>query len=608
MMTKRFLQNCMVRMRDGVHLATDIYLPDKRFGSSFPVVLERTPYDKSAHSRSEINRDGHKISREEMAEAFNERGMAVVFQDCRGRYRSEGVFIKYVNEAYDGEDTLHWLLEQSWCNGKIGTMGLSYAAHTQMALACLSPKALCAMVLDSGGFANAYQCGIRQGGAFELKQVTWAFKQAKNSREAKQNPVIREALERQNIHDWFKKMPWTAGHSPLSVVPEYEEYLLEQWQHGTFDADWQRVGLYAEGYYAQIPDIPVLHMSSWYDAYVSSTLSNFKGLQGNGKTAPQSLIMGSWLHGDRNIAFSGDVDFGEQACFDGQVAKDWLSYRLDFFGTYLLGQSALSIPPVQIFVMGGGRGRKNEAGRLEHGGYWLCDEHFPPQGVHEEAWYFGAEGRLSTALPELGECRFQADPHHPVPTIGGAITSGKPVYVGGAFDQRERPDFFATDGSNQPLSARRDVLSFQSALLEEDILVAGEIEAEVWLQSNAPDCDVVVKLLDIYPPSEDYPEGFAMNITDGIMRARYRTGWDKPSLMQGEVVKLVIKPFATANLFKKGHRIRVDIAGSNFPHFDVNPNSGEAEGFGRCPRIAENRIFLGGVQASHIKLPVRYGG
>lgn len=607
-MTKRFLQDCMVRMRDGIHLATDVYLPDARFGEAFPVVLERTPYDKTAHSRSEINRDGHKISRAEMAAAFNERGMAVVFQDCRGRYRSEGVFIKYVHEAFDGEDTLEWLLAQPWCNGKIATMGLSYAAHTQMALACLNPKALCAMVLDSGGFANAYQCGIRQGGAFELKQVTWAFKQAKNSPEAKQNPTIQAALSAQNIHDWFKKMPWVAGHTPLSVVPEYEDYLLEQWQHGTFDDDWRRVGLYAQGYYEQVPDIPVLHMSSWYDAYVSSTLCNFNGLKRFGKQAPQSLIMGPWLHGDRNIPYSGDVDFGEAAYFDGNVASDWLAHRLDFFATHLLGQSALATTPVQVFVMGGGSGRKNEAGRLEHGGYWLRETQFPPKGVVAEAWYLAADGSLTTKSPEAGVVCFQADPSHPVPTIGGAITSGKPVYVGGAFDQRERADFFATDGSNLPLSARRDVLSFQSALLDEDVLVAGDIEVEVWLQSNAPDCDVTVKLLDIYPPSEDYPEGFAMNITDGILRARYRDSWEQPCLMQGEVVKLVIRPFATANLFKKGHRIRVDIAGSNFPHFDVNPNSGEPEGMGRCPRIAENRVFFGGAQASRVMLPVRYGG
>lgn len=591
-------------MRDGIRLATDVYLPDNLPADTrVAVVLERTPYDKTAHSRSEINRDGHKISRAEMAQAFNQHGMAVVYQDCRGRYQSEGVFTKYLNEAEDGEDTLNWLCQQSWCNGDIGTMGLSYAAHTQLALACLNPPALKTMVLDSGGFANAYQCGIRQGGAFELKQVTWAYKQAQNSPQAQQSPTIQAALKAQNIHRWFDKMPWIKGSNPLSIVPEYEDYLLEQWQHGHFDDYWQKVGIYAAGYYDQIPDIPILHMSSWYDAYVSSTLDNFSALSSL-KTAPQHLIMGSWLHGDRNISHSGDVEFGEQSPFDGNLATTWLDYRIQWFCRHLLQQDTPLLAPVNFFIMGGGNGKPTHNKALHHGGYWHADTQYPLSHSSLKTWYCTADYQLSTTQPESAHLIFQSDPTHPIPTIGGAITSGKPVYHGGAFDQRERPDFYGTDGSNHPLSARADILSFQTEPLTEDLLIAGEINIQVWLKSDAPDCDITAKLIDVYPPSPDHPEGYAMNLTDGIMRTRYRDSWHAPSLMHGETVQLTIRPFATANLFQKGHRIRLDIAGSNFPHFDCNPNSGEPEGQARQKRIATNTIFIGGQTATCLQLTV----
>ncbi|MFY1027639.1 Cocaine esterase [Actinobacillus seminis] len=156
MNTFKLFENVMIKMRDGVHLATDIYLPNYLRQTSFPVVIERTPYNKSAHSRSEIDLSGHKISRQEMAEVFTQHGFALIFQDCRGRYLSEGEFIKYVNEGQDGFDTYQWIMQQPWCNGRIGSMGLSYAAHTQLAAACLNPNGLKTMVLDSGGFANAY--------------------------------------------------------------------------------------------------------------------------------------------------------------------------------------------------------------------------------------------------------------------------------------------------------------------------------------------------------------------------------------------------------------------------------------------------------------------
>lgn len=608
------LENVMVPVRDGIRLATDIYLPAApQEGQSWPVVIERTPYNKSAHSRSEVRADGHKISRAEMAEAFTRRGMAVVFQDCRGRYRSEGEFVKYTREGEDGFDTYQWLLQQSWCNGRIGSMGLSYAAHTQLAAACLNPPGLSAMVLDSGGFADAYQCGIRQGGAFELKQATWAFKQAALSPEAKADPLLAAALAQENIRDWFARMPWQKGHSPVRHIPEYEDYLFRQWQAGTFDDYWRQLGLYAKGWYDSLPDIPVLFMSSWYDAYVPSTLANYQAFANqSGRRAPQRLIMGPWLHGDRNISHSGDVEFGAEACFDGQLDEDWLACRLQWFEQHLLSVKQPESRPasdaahqVSLFVMGGGSGRKNSDGKMQHGGRWLHSNSYPLPDTRTLNWYLQHDMSLRTEPSPAAVHSFQSDPNYPVPTIGGALTSGLPVFAGGAFDQRELPDFFGSAGNGLPLSARPDVLSFQTEPLAEDLILAGELTIRLWIDSDAPDCDFTAKLIDVYPGNEDYPQGYAMNITDGIIRCRYRNSWEQPEYLEpGQIVEVSIRPFESCNRFAKGHRLRLDIAGSNFPHFDCNPNSGEAEGCARIKRIATNRVHVGGQYPSVLTMQV----
>src|SRR5215469_6675351 len=200
-------RDVMVPARDGVLLATDIYRPDG--AGPFPVLLERTPYNKSAASRSERTATAATPwSRAEVAAYFLRQGYAVVYQDCRGRYRSGGKFTKYLSEAADGFDTLAWLARQSWCNGRIGTFGLSYAAHTQAALGCLDPPGLAAQFLDCGGFSNAYRSGIRRGGAFDLKQATWAYN---NALADAKDPVVEATLEAQDIRAWFARMPWRKG-------------------------------------------------------------------------------------------------------------------------------------------------------------------------------------------------------------------------------------------------------------------------------------------------------------------------------------------------------------------------------------------------------------
>ncbi|MDQ3948750.1 MAG: CocE/NonD family hydrolase [Gemmatimonadota bacterium] len=611
----------MVPMRDGVRLATDVYLPQgapvpveggrvgPRGAEGFPVLLERTPYNKTAPSRSERTPSNPTpLGRAEVAAFFVRRGYVVVYQDVRGRYKSEGAFVKYLSDGNDGYDTCAWILKQPWCSGRVGTMGLSYAAHTQAALGSAGAPGVAAMFLDSGGFSNAYQGGIRQGGAFELKQATWAFNNALESPEVARDPAKLAAMRAIDTRDWFRRMPWRRGASPVSLAPEYEDYLFEQWEHGVFDDYWKQLGIYAQGFYDQFVDAAMVHMSSWYDAYARTATDNYVGLSKR-KRGPVHLIMGSWTHGDRQLTYAGDVDFGPDATVDGNLAPDFLTLRLRWFDRWLkgIGSEVDSEPRVRIFVMGGGTGRKNAAGRMNHGGRWRAETDWPIPDTRWTPYYLRRSGTLSPTPPSEQSAwkEYEYDPRHPVPTIGGTVTSGQPVMVGGAFDQREGPWFFGSRRPYRPLAERSDVLVFQTPPLEEDLELTGPLTFNLWISSDCPDTDFTAKLIDVHPPNPDYPDGFAMNLTDGILRVRYRDSWERPSLMNpGTVYPIRVDAFPTSNLFRRGHRIRVDVSSSNFPHFDVNPNTGEPEGRAREMRVATNRVYLDRQRPSHVVLPV----
>jgi putative CocE/NonD family hydrolase len=604
--------NVMVPIRDGVKLATDVYRParnGKPVAGRFPVILERTPYGKTVVSRSERTAtDPIAKSRAEVARFFVSRGYVVIYQDCRGRYGSEGAFVKYLSDGADGYDTCKWITAQSWCDGKIGTMGLSYAAHTQGALGCTNPPGVAAMFLDSGGFANAYQGGIRQGGAFELKQVTWAYESAMDSPEIAQDPLKLKAMKATDIRGWFARMPWKKGRSPLSLAPEYEDYVYDQWRHGRFDAYWKQIGIYAEGYYDVFSDAPMVHMSSWYDPYPRTATQNYIGLSRR-KKSPVRLILGPWTHGDRSLTYAGDVDFGPAATVDDNLAPDFLTLRLRWFDCWLKGvdNGVAREPAVRLFVMGGGSGRRNAVGRMDHGGRWRAERDWPIPDARNTAYYLHGDGRLAlTPAPEgAAPLTYDYDPDRPVPTIGGTVTSGKPVMVGGAFDQREGPRFFGLHEPYLPLAARSDVLVFETEPLAQDTEVTGPIVAHLHIVSDRPDTDFTLKLIDVHPPNEDYPEGFAMNLTDGIARARYRKSWENPEpLIPGEPTELEIAAFPTSNLFKAGHRIRLDISSSNFPHFDVNPNTGDPEGVGLTRQVARNTVYVDATRPSRVILPI----
>ena len=394
----------MVPMRDGVRLATDVHLPDGV--GPFPVILERTPYGRDEMSRSELTARRPEPRRARRLRRLLHRSAAM--RSC-SRTRAaatarKGASSNTSRDGEDGFDTCAWILQQDWCDGRICTMGLSYAAHTQAALGCLDPPGLVAQVLDCGGFCNSWRGGIRQFGAFELKQATWAHKQAILSPEAEADPVMRAALEAEDIVEWFTRMPWKPGHSPLRHHPDYEAYLFEQWTHGTFDAFWQQLGIWAEGFHAGYSRASCVHMSSWYDPYTLTATGNYLGLKAAGR-GPQRLILGPWTHGNRSDRVFGDVDFGPDAPIDSW-AGDWRAYRLRFFDHIVKG-APLDEPPVRIFVMGGGSGTRTNDGHLDHGGALDqrrglaaagCPLHALPSARRHAARTRSAGGRRRAAL------------------------------------------------------------------------------------------------------------------------------------------------------------------------------------------------------------------
>ncbi len=599
----------MVPMRDGVRLATDIYRPAGATGP-LPVLFERTPYDKSGVNHGDRTAaDPTLKSRPEIAMAFARAGYVVAVQDCRGRYNSEGVFAKYTSEAEDGFDGVAWFAAQPWCDGQVGTYGLSYGAHAQAALASLDPPALRAMFLDSGGFSSAFRSGIRQGGAFELKQATWAHKHALLSPETAADPARKAALEAEDIKAWFHKLPWSEGKSPLRSAPEFEAYLFQQWRTGLFGPYWMQSGLWAAGAYDAFADVPQVHMASWYDPYALTATENYTGLSAR-KKGPIKLVLGPWTHGQRSVTFAGDVDFGPRATLDGALAETYVALRLAWFDHWLKGEGRDPLPPVKLFVMGGGSGGRTAQGRLDHGGRWIDAQNWPPAGARPVAFHLHADGGLAPTGPTEAEASlgYVHDPAHPVPTIGGAIASGAPIMEAGAFDQREGADVFGAAPPYHALADRPDVLVFRTPPLERDLEVIGDFSAELWVSSDAPDTDFHIKLIDEHPPSPDYPQGFAMNLAHGVLRARYREGFDQEVFLQpGVPVQVRIQGFPTANLFRQGHRLRIDVSSSNFPHFDVNPNSGEPEGFADQAKLAHNRIHMDRSRPSRVMLSVTAG-
>lgn len=582
----------MMPARDGVLLATDIYRPAHGtvpVEEKLPVLLHRTPYDKTMPSTIAI------------AETLARHGYVVVVQDTRGRHHSKGVFEKYyVYDAYDGYDTIEWTAKLAYSNGKVGMFGTSYAAHTQADASKLNPPHLSTMVLNMGGMANAWNHSVRYDGAFEMgRQFTWAWEQALADTT---DPVAKAMLTKEGEFDWYTALPLRKGLSPLSIEPVYEGYYLDEATKSDYSPYWQTLGMQWEKYYAQTADVPMLHIGGWYDIYLRGTIENFDKLSAM-KKSPMRLMIGPWTHHGDTFDYAGDVDFGPDAAirdFDTDFHLRWFDFYLKAIET-----PAATEAPVHYFLMGGGDAHKDKQGRLYAGGKWQDAQQWPPAATRPTMFYLHADGSLSEKMPEANEAAsttYQFDPNHPVPTIGGGVSKR---LKDGAYDQRERPDMPGSRPPYLPLRSRSDVLVFETEPLKEDVTVAGPVEVTLYASSTGVDTDFTAKLVDVYPPSESFPKGFDMNLTDGILRASYRDDAKTRKLMKpGEVYTLAIRPFDTANVFKKGHRIRVDISSSNFPRFDVNPNTGEPLGENRRTLVVNNTVFHEVHRASAIKLSV----
>jgi hypothetical protein len=595
------MKHLMVTMRDGVKLATDVYCPAKDgrvIDGKFPAILERTPYNKDGSAG--------------WARLFASHGYVAVAQDVRGRYGSEGRWVPLRDDVADGYDTAKWIGGQPWSDGGIGTVGTSYPGGTQHALAISNPPYLKTMI-PVDAMSNFGRYGVRHNGAFELRWFNWVLTlgnpsgtgnaQAAAERAVSDPFAVPALIEMATmVREYARALPLRPGTTPLRFAPDYEAWLIEAMGHGDYDDFWKNHGSSVVDHLAEYKDIPVLHFTGWYDSWGTQVANlNYIELR-KAKKGLQKIYLGPWTHGGQARSFAGEAEFGPES------ALDFNGIRLRWFENWLKGadNGIDREAPVRVFVMGGGDAHKTSEGRVFVGGAWRDENEWPPARTVYTPYYLHADGVLSPEKPgaAASPITYLFDPRDPVPTLGGNISSEGALMTRGALDQRCRPDFWrCKDG--RPLSSRNDILVFQTPPLDRDIEVTGRLVVKLWASSDATDTDFTAKLIDVYPPNRDFPAGIDLNIGDSIVRGRYRMGPGKAQLMvPGKPYEFTIEMYPTSLVFKKGHRIRLDISSSNFPRFDVNPNTGEPLNGNRRWKIAENTVYLDAARPSRIVLPV----
>lgn len=625
-------QNVMVPMRDGVRLATDIYRPADTNGNPlpgrFPVILGRTSYDKS----------NPVIWVNPVANAFVSRGYVVLLQDLRGRGLSEGTgdYFHTANqkEGIDGYDTIEWAATQDWCNGRVGMVGASHGGIVQNMASLYRPPHLSALWVDVAP-TNAFRWEVRQGGAMALHMYGALYLHGYDSQEIASDLAAIERIERgaERLSEEVWKQPFKEGETPISAVPNLEKVLMHYYRDGVYNDWWKQESLDHAQHYDRMADIPAVYSSGWYDPFAAETSEQFARMTAK-NTTPQRLILGPWNHVSmrgRGASHVGEVEFGESANW-GDVVLNRERFR--WFDRWLkdMDTGVENDDPVRIFVMGGGDGTVNDAGHLVHGGEWRTEQEWPLNRAADTAYYLQAGGGLDTSLPgaSSSSTSWVHDPENPVPSVSGNVTGFyewivlpedldtayvpprarmRSLIPDGPLHQKERESTVVASGrpADTPtlLSDRTDVNVFQTEPLELDIEVTGPIMVNLWISSDAVDTDFTAKLLDVYPPGNEYPEGFHLPLEDSIRRTRFREGYDAEQLMTpGEIYPVQIELPPVSNLFKKGHRIRIDISSSNFPRFDVNPNTGEPIGRHTRSQIARNSVYTDAAHPSHVVLPV----
>ncbi|MCM8815348.1 MAG: CocE/NonD family hydrolase [Candidatus Omnitrophica bacterium] len=543
-------RNIRVKMRDGIDLATNVFLPDEK--GSWPVVLVRTAYNRNFVNPVD----------------FLNRGIAFVSQDCRGRYASDGSFYPFIDEEKDGYDTLQWITKQPWCNGKIGMYGASYLAATQFFAAISGSKHLTTIVpqfMTGDCWKQGYFCN----GAFSLG-LTWSwlcFETNSRTSEAQTMPIF-------DVAELVKSLPIIEldAKSGSGIVKSYRDFVSNN-VYGHF---WKRFNLLS--HYEKF-QMPVLLIGGWYDYYPSQMLDIFQQIKKHGKTKEiaesHRIIIGPWTHGINPSTVLGEVDFGPESLKENDATVRWLDFLL-----HEKKPCEFQKAPIRIFMMG-----KN---------IWQDEYQWPPARIKYQKWYIHKGGFLNRKHPQdENPDYYDYDPENPVPTIGGNHSIG-PYNPGlyeiakpGPYDQRI-------------LEKRKDVLVYTSSALKNDIEITGPISFILFASSSAIDTDFVIKLADVYP------DGRSINISEGIIRARFRNDiqGEPVFIKPGKIYEFHIEMMPVSNLFKKGHKIRVYITSSNFPLWDRNLNTGRDPATDTKFQIAHQSIFHDSSWPSHIILPV----
>jgi putative CocE/NonD family hydrolase len=559
-----FERNVAMKTRDGVTLRADIYRPAG--DGPFPVLLQRTPYNKDTTAF---------IARKAAA-----RGYMVVAQDVRGRFTSEGDWYTFKHESEDGYDAVEWAAALPRSNGKVGMFGGSYVGATQMLAAISHPPHL-AGICPSITASNYHENWTYQGGAFEQWfNESWTASLAVDTinRTVRQNmnAMVGSTVLPLSQFPVFniKSIPDGAGLTH-TLAPYFQDWL----DHPTYDSYWKQWSI--EENYEKI-QVPALTITAWYDIFQGGSLRNFTGLQaraGN-ETARKGqrllVALGGHSGGGRTI---GTVDFGPAALEydESSIMLDWYDYL--FFGKQ--NQFATN-KPVRIFVMG-----EN---------VWRDEEAWPPQRAHETRYYLHSAGKANsafgdgalsttTAITEAADT-FVYDPANPVPTVGGPLCCDVIHLPAGPRDQKE-------------VESRPDVLVYSTEPLQQDLEVTGQVTLDLYASSSAVDTDFTAKLVDVSP------DGKAINLAEGILRASYResTVEAKP-IVPGKVYEYKIDMWSTSNVFLKGHRIRLEVSSSNFPRFDRNLNTGKSASINSTFVKATNTILHDAAHPSALLLPV----
>lgn len=579
-------KDVMVSMRDGVRLATDVYRPAGP--GPYPAILVRTPYGKNG-----LNGDG---------EFFARNGYAYVAQDTRGRFNSEGKFDIYVDDDNDGLDSALWINEQGWFSQQQGfaVYGDSYLASTALSTAEMSPPNLKAAYLSFAS-ANYHADGAWRGGAFELAHnvVFTAITACPGeiARAGSSRPQVGPNVPLPGSSDMnamFALEKSTPLNQPVLAdnCPWYGDWAMNSDEN----AYWDQLGFNHAAHFDQLPHVPMAFLGGWYDQFLGGTIADYQGAP-----ADVSLTIGPWVHGANDRPTAGDGVFGWPATVDRR------SDALHWFNRYLRGGDADGPQPnvVRYFLMGGGMTGNDRGGsdQINIGGTWQTTAAWPPPETQYVPYYFHSDGALSPEHPRSEPPdTYDYDPLNPVPTIGGNISSGGGLAPAGVYVQRCHKDWLACNGSGDDLTTRQDVLSYTTSPLEQDVAVVGPVSVELWAATSAVDTDFAAKLIDVDT------NGSAINVADGIIRARYRDDSRTPTLVvPGSVNKYEIDLWSTAMLFKAGHSIRLDISSSNFPHFDRNLNTGNPIGSDILDNavVATQTIFHDAARPSQITLPIQ---